>query len=167
MKKNYTIQTIITTMTIFSVTICSNGFRSDVLAATPKVTSPDGEITYECGPERQSAAGCYNAWTKTILSGKEGNWVVAYCRDQPNEFNSGECHGGGVPWWWWKGKGKIGDPVLEDFWFRDYAGPRVNGVTRNDNHYGNAYLVLGSSTCYKAKESTFCMKFMNSYNVQN
>jgi len=166
-KKDLTIKTFAVVFTVLTLTVCTNGSHSEALAATPVVTSPDGQLAYECGPERQSAEGCFNAWTKTILNGEEGKWVTAYCRDKPNAYNSGGCHGGGVPWWWWNGTGKIGDPVLKDFWFRDYAGPEINGVFRNDNYYGDARLIRGTSNCYKAKGSTFCMKFMNTSNAQH
>ena len=122
--------------------------------------SPDGQSTDTCGRERLSASGCFNAWTKLTHEGRSGGWVPAYCSDQPDQYSSGSCYGGGVPWWWWNGNGRIGDPVLNDFWFRDYAGPEVNGVVRNNNSYGDAHRLPGQHHCYKAKESTFCMEFM-------
>ena len=133
-----------------------------VLAAgtVPDSLSPDGQRTYTCGRERLSAAGCFNTWTKLTHEGKSDGWVPAYCSDQPDQYSSGSCYGGGVPWWWWNGNGRIGDAVLNDFWFRDYAGPEVDGVFRNNNAYGNAQRLPGQHHCYKAKESTFCMEFM-------
>lgn len=103
------------------------------MAAVPVVAATDGPRTYVCGAERHSAEGCFNAWTKLTHGGMSGGWVHAYCSDQPDEYSTGHCYGGGVPWWWWNGSGKIGDPVLKDFWFRDYAGPEVNGVYQNNN----------------------------------
>ena len=128
--------------------------------AAPDSLSPDGQRTYKCGRERQSAAGCFNAWTRLSHGGKTGEWVPAYCSDLPDEYSNGSCYGGGVPWWWWNGSGRIGDPVLKDFWFRDYAGPEVNGVFRNNNAYGDAHRLPGQHHCYKAKQSMFCMEFM-------
>ena len=122
--------------------------------------SPDGQRTYTCGRERLSAAGCFNAWTKLTHEGKTDGWGPAYCRDQTDQYSSGSCHGGGVPWWWWNGNGRVGDAVLNDFWFRDYAGPEVDGVFRNNNAYGDAQRLPGQHHCYKAKESIFCMELM-------
>ena len=119
--------------------------------------SPDGKTKYSCGAERESAMGCFNTWTKRIHENKSSGWAPAYCNDQPDEYQNGYCFGGGVPWWWWKGSGRIGDPVLRDFWFRDYAGPEVNGVFRNDNSYGDARRLKGKLNCYMAKSTTFCM----------
>lgn len=127
---------------------------------TPDSVSPDGQETYTCGPERQSASGCFNAWAKLTHEGKSGGWVPAYCSDRPDQYSTGHCYSGTVPWWWWNGSGRIGDPVLKDFWYRDYAGPVVNGVYRNNNAYGDAYRLPGKHHCYQAKQSTFCMEFM-------
>ena len=107
--------------------------------------SPDGQARYACGAERDSAAGCFNAWTKISHDGRTGGWIPAYCRDQPDDYNTGHCYG---------------DSVLRDFWYRDYAGPEVNGVFRNNNSYGDAYRLPGPHHCYKAKGSVFCMQLM-------
>ena len=122
--------------------------------------SPDGQARYACGAERDSAAGCFNAWTKISHDGRTGGWIPAYCRDQPDDYSTGHCYGGAVPWWWWNGSGRIGDAVLRDFWYRDYAGPEVNGVFRNNNSYGDAHRIPGPDHCYEAKGSVFCMQFM-------
>ena len=107
--------------------------------------SPDGQARYACGAERDSAAGCFNAWTKISHDGRTGGWIPAYCRDQPDDYNTGHCYG---------------DAVLRDFWYRDYAGPEVNGVFRNNNSYGDAHRLPGPHHCYKAKGSVFCIQLM-------
>ena len=159
--KGFSFGSIAVALASLAITGCSYVSRIEAFGSTG-ASSPDGKVSYECGPERKSASGCYNAWTKTIQNGEEGEWVAAYCRDQSDRYSSGGCHGGGVPWWWWTGKGKIGDSVLKGFWFRDYASTEVNGVFHNDNPYGDAYRIPGPNNCYKAKGSIFCMKFMNS-----
>ena len=128
--------------------------------AAPDSISPDGLKTYSCGAERESAEGCFNKWTKLIHEGSSDGWMPAYCSDQPDGYSQGHCYQGGAPWWWWNGVGRIGDPVLKDFWFRDYAGSEENGVMRNDNPYGDASRLPGELNCYQAKESTFCMQPM-------
>lgn len=160
--KHFSIALITAAMAAFSVTSCVQAPRIEASGINPKSTSPDGQKSYKCGTERNSAVGCFNAWTKIIHDGEEGEWEPAHCRDQPDQDSAGYCYGGGVPWWWWKGSGKIGDSQLNEFWFRDYAGPEVNGVFRNDNSYGDAHRLPGPNNCYKAKESIFCMKLMDS-----
>lgn len=144
---------------LLALAAISSGWVSTAVAA-PDFISPDGTRTYSCGAERQSAEGCFNSWTKLIHEGKSEGWVPAYCSDQPDQDSQGHCDQGGVPWWWWNGTGRIGDAVLRDFWFRDYAGPEVNGVFRNDNPYGDARRLPGDLNCYQAKQSTFCMERM-------
>jgi len=130
------------------------------VAQVPDSVSPDGRHRYTCGVERQSVGGCFNAWTKLTHDGDFQGCVPAYCRDQSDAYSQGRCDQGGVAWWWWNGSGRIGDPVLKDFWFRDYAGPEVNGVVQNDHPYGDARRLPGSLNCYGAKGSIFCMQFM-------
>lgn len=136
----------------------SLGLMFVIAASAPIYNSPDGVKSYKCGSERKSVGGCYTFWARLTHDGEVGEWEPAYCRDQPDQYSTGECHAGGVAWWWWNGSGKIGDPVLKDFWFRDYAGPEVNGVYRNDNSYGDARRLPGEQNCYRAKQSTFCME---------
>ena len=126
----------------------------------PDSVSPDGVRGYTCGHERESVEGCFNTWTKLTHQGKSEGWVPAYCSDQRDAYSQGHCYQGGVPWWWWNGEGHIGGSLLRDFWFRDYAGPEVNGVFRNDNSYGDARRLPGEVNCYQAKQSTFCMQPM-------
>jgi hypothetical protein len=128
--------------------------------AAPDSVSPDGSRSYTCRDERESAEGCFNTWTKLTHQGRSEGWVPAYCSDQRDQYSQGHCYQGGVPWWWWVGAGRIGDPVLKEFWFRDYAGPEINGVFRNDNPYGDARRLPGELNCYQAKQSTFCMEHM-------
>ena len=67
--------------------------------------SPDGQARYACGAERDSAAGCYNNWTKISHDGSTEGWIPVYCREQPDDVhNTGHCYGGAVLW---------------DFWYRD------------------------------------------------
>ena len=84
-------------LTCLAVTGCSYGFRIEASGASSGDLSPDGKTSYKCGPEQKSASGCYNAWTKTIHNGKEGEWVAAYCRDQPNAYSNGSCTPGNAP----------------------------------------------------------------------
>jgi hypothetical protein len=129
-------------------------------SAFPDSVSPDGARRYTCGAERESAEGCFNTWTKLTHQGRSEGWMPAYCSDQRDEYSQGHCYQGGVPWWWWVGAGRIGDPVFKEFWFRDYAGPEVNGFFRNDNLYGDARRLPGDLNCHQAKQSTFCMQPM-------
>lgn len=110
--------------------------------------APDGHQEYFCTELQQgSAAGCYTHWTRTIhINGRAGDWTPAICGDT-------WCNQGGVPWWWWK-EGKLGDPVLKDFWIRDYRRPN------NNNPYGDARRLPGKTNCYSAKERIICMEQM-------
>jgi hypothetical protein len=111
-------------------------------------TAPDGVEEYICSElQESSAAGCYTHWTRTIyINGKAWPWTPAICRES-------SCNQGGVPWWWWN-EGKLGEPVLKDFWIRDYKGPK------NNNPYGDAKRIPGESNCYSVQERIICMQRM-------
>ena len=96
-----------------------------------ETVSPDGQARYLCGAERDSAAGCFNAWTRISHDGTTGGWIPAYCRDHPDGDNTGHCYGGAVPWWWWNGSGR-----------------------------DDAHRLPGPHHCYVAKGSVFCMQLM-------
>ena len=133
---------------------------SGLALSAEKSVSPDGKEKYECGDERISHSGCFTHWVRS--SEENGNdlsqWYPVWCPQDPPK--GGGCWGGGVALWYWNGKGVIGDPILKDFWVRDYAG--IDDPTKGqENPYGDAIKLPGPNNCYRAKTFTVCIVPMN------
>ena len=123
--------------------------------AADRSVSPDGKTTYVCGDERESHSGCYTHWARMAgEGGRWDDWSPGWC--PTGKKVGGMCWGGGVAWWYWNGEGRIGDPVLKDFWVRDYA--NLDGRSNSpENSYGDARRLPGDDNCYQAREFRVCM----------
>jgi hypothetical protein len=134
-------------------------------SAAERSISPDGKETYLCGDERASHSGCYTHWVRTAdENDRWGNWAPGWCPSE--QTKGGMCWGGGVAWWYWKGAGQIGDPVLKDFWVRDYAG--LDDPSKGqENPHGDAKRISGQGNCYQASSFKVCMAEMNPPQARN
>lgn len=142
-----------------SVLLAAPLFALSPLWGAERSVAPDGKEVYACANERESHSGCYTHWVRSLgEKGGWGGWGPGWCPEE--RPMGGMCWGGGVAWWYWKGPGKIGDPVLRDFWVRDYA--NLDDPSRGpENPYGDAIKLPGKDNCYKAGSFKACMVAMD------
>ena len=149
-----------TLINVLSVSFNVSMFWNPVYSTETIYTSPDGKTTYQCGSESASAMGCFNYWVlmdgPKVSAEVKNRWRPAKCSNPDGTPYQGLCYQGGVAWWYWQ-KGNIGDAVLYDFKHRDYAGPMINGIWRNDTPKGNARKDHSRPGCYIAMTETYCM----------
>ena len=131
---------------------------------------PDSNKDYVCGRESQSAGGCFTHWCMSYdmktgpskpseeeqrilekYGASHSSWSPCYVLKGEN--GSADVSQGGVGWWGWE-TGKLGAPVLEGFWVRDYRrdGEReACGV--NCTRYGFAARIKENPDCYHVREN--------------